>query len=331
MEKKNSSLKSLQIEKVSIAQNSEWDFYWNNCPTATYFESREWATIWSEYLNGKLYYEARKVRFTDGFEVLIPYSFTKVLKYIKFYLLSCRSSYGGILFLSTPKDSHLELVHNYILKHFHNLEWNISPFQNTLLNLPLQQTNILIISNRFDENFNSFSKKHRKSYRRSLREGCSLHEGKNISEWQYFYHVIYKNISDHSNYQTQLLSESEVLSMRNKKGIRLWLVKYKDKIVAGAICLYSPTILQLWIGGHIKQFQSQRPMNYLCTELIKKAADNDYKFIDFGSSLNSNGILKFKEGFGTKEVSYIKLKQRDFLGNCIDIISGWKKRLRLNA
>ena len=57
---------------VRAATAEEWDLAWQRSPSATFFESRRWAELWSSYTAGECQPEPKLVSFDDGATVVVP-------------------------------------------------------------------------------------------------------------------------------------------------------------------------------------------------------------------------------------------------------------------
>ena len=98
-----------------------------------------------------------------------------------------------------------------------------------------------------------------------------------------------------SRYEWKLF---EIIYNLNSSNIELWLAKYEEKIIAGALCLYSKNHAVYWHGAALSAYFPLRPVNLLMYEIIKNACDKGYTWFDFNPSGGHEGVKAFKKSFG---------------------------------
>ena len=97
---------------------------------------------------------------------------------------------------------------------------------------------------------------------------------------------------------------------------KIFIVKYKDKIIGGSVCLYSDNTAYLWFsGGMTKTYALQYPG----VLAVWKALDDAHQrgiahmeFIDVGLPFRKHGYREFVLRFGGKQSS----TRRWFKVNC---------------
>ena len=67
-------MKELILDEIRPATSEEWDRLWANCDYGTYFHSREWAEIWSEYTKGYNKPFPHIALFSDSTSALFPFT-----------------------------------------------------------------------------------------------------------------------------------------------------------------------------------------------------------------------------------------------------------------
>ena len=82
--------------------------------------------------------------------------------------------------------------------------------------------------------------------------------------------------------------------------IKLWVAKYEDMVVAGALCFYSKNHVVYWHGAADSDHFDKKPVNLLMYNAIEDACEHSYKWFDFNPSAGIEGVRNFKIGFGAK-------------------------------
>ncbi|PWJ40912.1 GNAT family N-acetyltransferase [Sediminitomix flava] len=314
------------IKKLDI---KEWEEYWKKCSEATFFHSPEWFQIWAKYLNGKLYYSAKLIIFSDGKTALLPYAYTRKLG-AHFFLLSPRNNYGGwISSYELSKSDHISLE-SYILKNMKNLQWIIQPNLQTYLNKNIlnNTTSILYYKSNFNQTFQNFKKGPKYSYKKAIREGCKLVIAEDLQEWKTFYEIYLKTVERWSKVNFLLSWEELKLFYQLKSDhINLYLVSWNDKIISGGLFLYGNQSVHYWQGASLHEHHDKRAMHYMIIEVIKESQSKGFKMMDMGPSHQLKGVLDFKKGFNTDETTVGIIQQKSLKGTIIKKGAEWKKRI----
>lgn len=80
-------------------------------------------------------------------------------------------------------------------------------------------------------------------------------------------------------------------------------VYFDEQMIAGAICLESaPENLYVYMWGDLLEFRQISPIVFLCNSLIEFGAENDFAYLDLGTSSIKGelmlGVARFKENLG---------------------------------
>lgn len=147
--------------------------------------------------------------------------------------------------------------------------------------------------------------------KRGLKSGATVEEADTPEEVGAFIHMLHVNYSlkirRHfpDRHFFEQLSEAEEKTA--KKQSRIFVVKYRDRIIGGSVCIYSGTTAYLWFtGGLRKSYALQYPGILAVWKAMTDAKERGYEhfeFMDVGLPFQSHGYRDFVLRFGGKQVS----------------------------
>jgi hypothetical protein len=183
----------LSIEHISTPSAQTWDAIWKADKYATYYQSREWAELWSSYSNRRLQPAPLQFQFSDGVKVLIPFSRKTFPGGIyKRYIASVpKVTTGGWLSKDTMTGHHISAVYEYLTQRYKNVTWRLNAFDpvTTECKLPSRKSSdihTVDLQDDFESVFKRFSKGHRQAVNKAEREGIRIEQSEKIEEWKYF-------------------------------------------------------------------------------------------------------------------------------------------------
>jgi hypothetical protein len=297
----------LLIDNVRKATDEEWDSLWEQCDYATYFHSRHWSEIWCEYSRGKIVPEPKMVYFSDDKIALIPFSASKGL--LKTYFSSPAGTFGGWISADDLGGQHINLLTKHMLHCNGALHWRMnpySPFYGAIHAGRCREdvTHALGLLRGFDEIVKGWSKGHKSAANKARREGVTTRLAKTEVDWVAYYHMYEHSLARwgrnaSSRYPWRFF---EIVRKTNSDKIRLWLADYNGRAIAGALCLYARKHVVYWHGAALSEFFNLRPVHLLLYDVIRDAVDYGAHWFDFNPSGGHEGVLRFKEGFGTEQI-----------------------------
>lgn len=148
------------------------------------------------------------------------------------------------------------------------------------------------------------SSSRRRQIKRALDNGASIHVAQTPEEIEAFFHLMNKyyatKIRKHfpgKNFFLQLVHEYS-----GKEIGRIYIVKHKDKIIGGSICVFSNDNAYLWFSGGLRK---SYPLQYPGVLAVWAAIDYAYKhhykhieFMDVGLPFKQYGYRNFILRFG---------------------------------
>jgi len=324
-----------EINEVREATAEEWDQYYLECDYATYFHSREWAEIWMAYSRGAVNPKPLLVRFSDGQEVILPLSVRTVWRgVLEMYESSPAGTFGGWISRGRITPVHARLLLNYLRRKKDGLYFRANPFDDTTSSLGQgaaypDVTHVLDLREGFDAVYAGISRGHKSAANKATSAGVTIEQASGPEDWEEYYEVYQDSIrrwGRHatSKYDRALFSE---LQRRKSPSIKLWIARYGNQIISGAVCFYSKTHAVYWHGAALETYFHLRAPTLLMREIIKAACDEKRLWFDFNPSGGHKGVQVFKERFGAKAVSCPSVSYLSFRLRTAYLTSGLARRL----
>ena len=292
----------MKVKKIS---ESEWQKIVDECNTATFFHTPNWYKVWKAYNDRN--YEARLLSFESGNEVVIPFSFRKRLKgFLKEHISSPVGTYGGPFSSFQLSDHEVLKVEKYISQ-FHSVQLQTNPL-NPILNSTFSSkkgfTQIIDLRKSWEQLFKNWTKGHGSAAKKGIREGVEVRIA-NDNEWEEYYHLYQDSIkrwgeSASNNYRLDLFL---ILKRLNPAVCKLWVATAENKIISGCLCFYHNQHVVYWHGASLASHFHLKPVHVLQHHIIKNAKEAGYFWYDFNPSGGHEGVVKFKNGFGTHKMN----------------------------
>ena len=254
----------LAIKHTRAATAKEWDTAWAGCDYATYFQSREWAEIWSAYSKGNCAPEGACASFSlTGTLRIWPLTRKALCRGMTSRYLSSppTGTFGGWLSSAALTADHGQLLVEYLHRRIRRFTWQVNPYDPIASHLPLpggirDETQVLNLTEGLEALFRRWTKGHKSAVSKARREGINVHVAAKQREWEE-YDAVYEDSLRRwgervsSRYEIELFME---MYARKSASIRLWLASRGDRIVAGALCLYAGRHAVYWHGAALDEF-----------------------------------------------------------------------------
>ena len=150
----------------------------------------------------------------------------------------------------------------------------------------------------------------RRKIKRSARLGVEIKVAETKEEVEDYLKMLRKNYSSKIRKHFPHLKLFRLLIFENadsSETAKVFLVKYKGKIIGGSFCIYSgETAFLCFSGGLRKRYAMLYPGTMAIWGAIKYAYENKYthfEFVDAGLPFTKVGYRNFILGFGGKQVS----------------------------
>ncbi|WP_321331696.1 GNAT family N-acetyltransferase [uncultured Bacteroides sp.] len=154
-----------------------------------------------------------------------------------------------------------------------------------------------------------FSASRIRQIKKGLKMGASVYEADSIKDIQAFSHMMRRIYSARIRRYFpgfEFFQHMDTRLIQDGMG-KIFVVKYKEKIIGGAVCVFSEDTAYLWFsGGMRKTYALQYPGILSVWMALKDAHENGYRhleFMDVGLPFRRHGYRDFVLRFGGKQIS----------------------------
>ena len=138
---------------------------------------------------------------------------------------------------------------------------------------------------------------------RQCRDNQLIFRQLSLAEMDELYEILRKNRENLGATVSMTLDQVRKLFLAFPEKYFAFGVYSGESMIAGAICLESaPENLYVYMWGDLLEFRHISPIVFLCDSLIRFAANNDFGFLDLGTSSTKGeimpGVFRFKENLG---------------------------------
>lgn len=204
-----------------------------------------------------------------------------------------------------------EVLRNSFLIEFRNLENAMFGYKHFRENdyFPvnwLRVRNSLHGTKSFDRRF---SPSRIRQIRKGLKNGAVVEEAHSTEEIQEFSRMLYHVYSSHIRKHFPSIHFFHHMDTRliHSQQAKIFIIKYKEKIIGGSACIYSGSTAYLWFsGGMRKTYALQYPGILAVWMALKDAYERGYEhleYMDVGLPFKKHGYRDFVLRFGGKQSS----------------------------
>lgn len=154
-----------------------------------------------------------------------------------------------------------------------------------------------------------FSPSRIRQIKKGLKNGAEVKEATTLEEIDSFarmLHHVYSSRIRRFFPSNDFFSHMDQLLVRGQQG-KIFIVRYKEKIIGGSVCIYSNDNAYLWFsGGMRKTYALQYPGILAVWMALKDAHQRGYQhmeFMDVGLPFRKHGYREFVLRFGGKQSS----------------------------
>ena len=307
----------LVVDHIDWVDEIEWIHFVDECSWSTFYETPDWIRCQDVQNNALLSGSGLKLCFNDSTEVLFPISKKKVFKGFQFQLSGVPGGlYGGPLSKDNLKTDHLILAIETIQNKFANLDIRLNPFLFQILNIDTVS---------FTHNSDTFTQVI------DLNQSTSaINQALSVSKIDYDSRYAKKhNVQLSTANPTDLNSYLGIYnSMINKwgkanieytpdffkmlisrKNCDFWSI-YKDDIyIGGGLFLKQNQHVSSWLTIVHADYLKYRPYEFVYNYLINHYKTLGFHWFDFNPSAGLDGVISFKEKFGTQKLFIPAIQQ----------------------
>lgn len=300
------------------ATAADWDDAWRASRGVTYFQSREWATIWSRHAVEGDRPHPLHVTFEDGRTAVLPLSRRPGPHgLLPTWLLSPAGTFGGWLAPAELEDVHARQLTALLLGLHGRLRWRLSPYDPHLVRLRVtgaieDDTHALDLRSGFEAIAAGWRKGQRSAIRRAERAGVEIREATSRSEWNGFIAAYEDSLRRWGDTATTRYPAGLFIDIfeRCSPHVRMWVAIVEGEVAAGALCFYAGEHAVYWAGAAREEYLPLRPVNLLIRDAIRDACARNYRWFDFNPSGKLEGVQKFKRSFGAVPLSAPLVRSR---------------------
>jgi hypothetical protein len=303
----------MDITETRPATSDEWDHYYQNCPVATFFQGREWAEIWEAATDGAIHPAPRLVTFADDAKILLPFSAVEGPATTE-YRAAPEGTYGAPLYEKNAslQDEHSRVLFEYL--NSDNVRLRQNPFDPWLnaKNVSVEWekegfTQALRLEQGFDAIHDTLRKNdvYRK-YGQARDADLSLELVSNnspavIDRFYEIYQACRERWGEDAshNYDKVVFESFDFES----PDIDFWVVKQNSMIICGGPFLRANNFhVVSWLTLADPSCFDVRPYEFIYYRLISHYCDEEFSIFDFNPSGGHEGVIKFKDNFGTDRI-----------------------------
>lgn len=301
----------------------EWQEIADKCEYATFFHTPTWSKVFAETYP-EMEIATKKFVFGDGARVILPLIKTKTMKRLfSSYISNVAGVYGGWISDGFLSGEQINKIVRWINKNIKNFTWRTNPFDISLekalkefriTNMKKDFTQYLDLRDGFKSIRSNYSRGHRHNINKAEKMGVYIKVAETIEDFKEYYQVYQDSLKRWGDTATSRYDFKLFENIFNQKSqnVKLWLALVDDKIVSGDLVLYCNKHVVYWHGATRKDFFNYYSSNFLQNEIIKDACENGYWWYDFNPSGGHEGVVKFKNGFGTKRMETIIIYKSSF-------------------
>lgn len=305
------------MNSLAEINEEEWWRVAEQCPYATFFHTPLWSQIACE-TNDEFNDRTQGYKCDNGTRVILPavghntpvqkFGMSKTIRRFKSTFAGC---YGGPIadgefeLSEFPVDS-LSNGMDIVSMKSNPIATGVLPKEPFTTDSDFTQLIRLKEFDNYEDVEGSFSKSRRRYVRKSRREGGDVREATSLNDWKTYY-AAYEDSLERwddvsSTYSWEFFKTIYELSQEYPELIKLWLSTVDSEIASGALVFYWGSHADYWHGAADRDYFDANPNGILHAEIIRDAMERGFQYYDFNPSGGHEGVVKFKQKFGTERV-----------------------------
>ncbi|MBS1533083.1 MAG: GNAT family N-acetyltransferase [Bacteroidetes bacterium] len=296
---------STRISRNIPAPFDNWKEIYDNCDYATYFQSVEFSMAMKQ-AQPAMRINSRLIEFNDQKKAILLLHQERSLKgLLRFNNSLMFSGYGGWISGDVLTEAHTDLLLDYIRRL--NIYLRTNPFDRSnpyqKLKTDPDFAHILDLRKGYDEIYKNYNRNRKRDIVTAQNAGVTFAEANSPEDWQAFYEIY---LSALKKWGTNARSRREWIfweSLMNSDTdhVKLYVVKYDLKIIAGVVCLMDKRKITEYHRVFLDEYKHVSPVTYLIDQVIQLSIGK-FDYFDFMSSGKMDNIIAFKNSFGPEMV-----------------------------
>ncbi|MFC1586341.1 GNAT family N-acetyltransferase [Fibrobacterota bacterium] len=291
--------------EISRCPEAVWRRLSQEDESCTFFQTPEWHQIAAEHFKA----ESSPFLFDfNGQQAVLP--LLKKRKAVFDLYFSPFGSYTALISLEQLADDQLEAIQNFLVKK--NIDLFSSPFSKNSLHLPDYSENstyIIPLGNLASGGITKGWKKgHRDDLRMGLKKGVTVRLAQNEKDLSRYYNL-YQALCKHWGEDARAtypysLFEKIWRNLVPSQQAKLWMAEWMGELICAVLVFYHNLHAVAWNSAANPELPRLYANQVIYHAIISDAKNESYSFFDFNPSPGLEGVIKFKEGFGTEQVPF---------------------------
>lgn len=309
------------IDKIETINTSSqiWKKITEEDRSSTIFQTPEWIDLELETNNRKNI--SKLITLDDGRRVILPLTIGKYEEGLRSKIVydiggGKTSIYGGCITADDLSVKEREKIREKVAK---KVCGGIKPKTFGLRSSPLTSeegesfTQIIEVEEDFEQTFEKQTSSARQNYRKGKKNNLEIKSCNDSSYLEEFYDIYLENVERWDDPNTVYTKEifRSILENLPEKNSELRMVQKEDEFIAGLVEVKHQNHTYMFMNCLKYDYRKYYPNNYNITEASRNAIKEDRKYYDMGSSSGIEGLIKFKESFGSEKYYYNSFNRKN--------------------
>jgi lipid II:glycine glycyltransferase (peptidoglycan interpeptide bridge formation enzyme) len=141
----------------------------------------------------------------------------------------------------------------------------------------------------------------RRAIKKAERNNLKLKISNSKEELKKFYPIYQNKMKEFKSKESSLDSLKKLMKNKNYS---LFNVYSKDKVIAGGTMMIYKNMITNHLAASDKNYLEFAPNNFLYYNMIKFAKEKNLEIVNYGPSLKTDRVAKFKESMGGKPIGF---------------------------
>jgi hypothetical protein len=289
-----------------------WEELVEQSPESTFYHTPLWHNIVADSFKS-FSIATMGFIFEDGTHAVLPFIRTKAGTFLKSkhrLKSSVCGGYGGIISDKKLSQDQQAQIYNHLKQSKASISIDCNPFSDYTLPDFFQKKKdfVHVISLDGDEEaiYKTFSRNAKRGLKQALKQGVIVRTARSESDITAYYTIYRDALRRWGDSAQHVYPEALFINLfqQGGSGVKMWIAEKEEKIIAMITMLYLNRIVTGWHGVALEKYFDCCPNNILHMEIIRDAFKNNYRYYDFGPSGGLEGVISFKESFGTERRSF---------------------------